>query len=205
MQGWVAFDENGAAEDFFEFFEVLIVLGFEDLGDVRMNAQHDVLALESFGDFLRFDEDFAHHSLHAFDIARAFAMRARGAESALEALLDAFAGDGHQAEIVELQNFVRRFVGAHGFFESLHDALAVFALVHIDEVDDDDTAKIAQADLADDFLDGFDVGFDDGVFEAIRFTDEFAGIDINGHQRFGLIDDDVAGPWEGKAAAYRNN
>ena len=47
---------------------------------------------------------------------------------------------------------------AEFFFESLHDALAVAALVHVDEVDDDDAAEIAQADLADDFFDGIDVG-----------------------------------------------
>ena len=35
--------------------------------------------------------------------------------------------------------------------------------------------------------------FDDGVFQAHgAASDKFAGIDVNGHQRFGMIDDDVA-------------
>ena len=57
----------------------------------------------------------------------------------------------------------------------------------------DDAAEIAQANLADDFLDGFEVGLDDGVFQARRAAaDVLAGVDVDGHQRFGVVDDDVA-------------
>jgi len=55
-------------------------------------------------------------------------------------LLDALAGDGHQSEIVELQNLVRGAIGAHGLFQNLHHFLAVLAFIHIDEIDHDDTA-----------------------------------------------------------------
>ena len=80
-----------------------------------------------------------------------------------------------------------------GVFESGHHFFAIAALFHVDEVDDDDAAEIAQAHLADDFLHGFEVGADDGVFEAIRaFADEFAGVDVDGDERFGVVDDDVA-------------
>ena len=70
--------------------------------------------------------------------------------------------------------------------------MAVAALVHVNEVDDDDAAKIAQANLAHDFLDRVDVGFDNGVFQACRLAYVLAGVDVNRHQCFGLIDDDVA-------------
>jgi len=46
------------------------------------------------------------------------------------------------------------------------NALAVAAFFHVDEVDHDDAAKIAQANLPHDFLHGFEVGLDDGVFQA---------------------------------------
>jgi len=50
-----------------------------------------------------------------------------------------------------------------------------------------------QANLADDLLDGFEIGLDDGVFESRgAFADEFAGVDVDGHERFGVVDDDVA-------------
>ena len=91
------------------------------------------------------------------------------------------------------RTFEGRAIGAKGVFESGHHFFAIAALFHVDEVDDDDAAEIAEAHLADDFLDGFEVGADDGVLEAIRaFADEFAGVDVNGDERFGVVDDDVA-------------
>ena len=64
------------------------------------------------------------------------------------------------------QDLRGRAVGAQGLIERGHHFVAVAALFHVDEVEDDDAAQIAQANLADDFLHGFEVGLDDGVFEA---------------------------------------
>ena len=98
-----------------------------------------------------------------------------------------------EAEFVEAQHFRRRAIGAQSVFESGHHFFAVAALFHVDEVDDDDAAEIAQAHLADDFLHGFEVGPDDGVFEAVRAAaDVLSGVDVDGDQRFGVVDDDVA-------------
>src|SRR5207302_5469957 len=55
----------------------------------------------------------------------------------------------------------------------------------------DDAAQIAQADLTHDLFHRFGIGFDDGVFQAVRSTDVLAGVDVNRHQRLSLIDDDV--------------
>ena len=135
-----------------------------------------------FRNLLRFDQNLANHRLHALHIAGAFAMRARRAQRAFQALLHAFARNRHQPEIVELQNFVRRFIGAHGFFQSLHDALAILALIHVDEIHHNDAAQIAQPDLPHNLFHRLDVGLDDRVFQAVRFADELAGIDVDGHQ-----------------------
>src|SRR5579863_1224253 len=78
------------------------------------------------------------------------------------------------------------------FFQSLHDALAVAALVHVDEVDDDDAAQIAKPDLPNNFLDRIHVRFDDRVFQSRRFADVLTGIDIDRDQSFGLVDYDVS-------------
>ncbi len=73
----------------------------------------------------------------------------------------------------------------------------VAALFHVDEIDDDDAAEVAQANLPDDFLDGFEVGFDDGVLEARgAFADELAGVDVDGDEGFGVVDDDIAAGFE---------
>ena len=107
-------------------------------------------------------------------------------------MLDAFARNRHQAEIVKLENLGGCAIAAQRFFQRLHDFLAITALVHVDEVNDDDAAQIAQADLADNLLDRIYVGFDDRVFQARGLADVLAGIDIDGDQRLGLIDHDVA-------------
>src|SRR5258708_33410052 len=82
--------------------------------------------------------------------------------------------------------------------------LAVAALLHVDEVDHDNAAEVAEADLPDNFLHGFEVGLDDGVLEARgAFADKFAGVDVNGHKRFGVVDDDVASGLEPHFRAQR--
>ena len=167
-------------------------LDFSSLRDLRVDAQHHILAFHRAGDLVGLLQDLADHRLHALDVSGALAIRAGRAQRALQALLDALAGDRHQAEIVELQNLVRSAIGAHGFFERLHHLLAILALVHVDEIDHDDAAQVAQPDLPHDLLDGIGVGLDDRVFQAVRLADEFAGVDVDGHQRLGLVDHDIA-------------
>src|SRR5260370_858926 len=76
--------------------------------------------------------------------------------------------------------------------------------VDVNEVDDDDAAEVAQANLADDLLDGFEVGLDDGVLEARgALADEFAGVDVDGYEGFGVVDDDIAAGLEPDFGAQR--
>src|SRR6185369_16540861 len=63
---------------------------------------------------------------------------------------------------------------------------------HVDEVDHDDAAKIAQADLPDNFFNGIHVGLEDRVFQTGRLPDILAGVDIDRNQRLGLVDHDIA-------------
>src|SRR5947209_8439207 len=139
-----------------------------------------------------FDVDFVTHRSDGLDHAGAGADGARLSQRALQRLLYTLAGDGHQSEIVELKNLGGRAVGLERFFQRLHDFLAVLALIHIDEVDHDDAAQVAQPYLAHDFFDGINVGLHDGVFKARRLAHVLAGIDIDGHQRLGLVDHDIA-------------
>ena len=145
-----------------------------------------------FRDLAHLEIDLVAHRGHRFHEAGGLAVRTRRPDGALERLLHPFAGDGHQSEVVKLKNLGRRAVAAQRLFQRLHDFLAVAAFVHVDEVDHDDAAQVAQPDLAHDFLDGIHVGLDDGVFETRRLADVFAGVDVDRDQRFGLVDDNVA-------------
>jgi len=67
----------------------------------------------------------------------------------------------------------------------------VLFLLHVDEVDDEEPAEVAEADLPDDLLDGLHVRPEDGVLEPL-LADVLAGVDVDGDERLGLVDDDVA-------------
>ena len=84
--------------------------------------------------------------------------------------------------------------GAVVFQRVLHPAfdrtiIAVF--LHVDEIDHDKPGQIAQPQLACNLVGCFQIGFQRRVFDIV-LTRGAARIDVNGHQRFGLVDDQVA-------------
>ena len=77
------------------------------------------------------------------------------------------------------------------FLNSVSTDVAVRVVLHVDEVDDDDAAEIAQAQLARDHVRRLEIGLEDGVVEAAP-ADEAAGVHVDGGERLGLVDDQVA-------------
>ena len=71
------------------------------------------------------------------------------------------------------------------------DGLLILAALHVDEIADDQAADIAQAQLAADFVGGFHVGLEDGFLDVLGAL-VAAGVDVDGDERLGLVDDDVA-------------
>ena len=99
-----------------------------------------------------------------------------------------------EPEVRHLQRLGRRSILLQLLLHRLEHLLAVLLVLHVDEVEHDDAAQIAQPDLPDDFLHRLEVGLDDRVFEAAaRFlADVAAGVDVDGDERLGLVDDDRA-------------
>src|SRR5690606_35021155 len=60
------------------------------------------------------------------------------------------------------------------------------------EVDDDDAADVAQAQLADDLLGRLKVVLRDGLFEVAAGSDELARVDVDDRHRLGAVDDERA-------------
>ena len=63
---------------------------------------------------------------------------------------------------------------------------------HVDEVDDDDAADIAQPQLADDLLGGLEVVSGDGLLQVAAGTGELAGVHVDHRHRLGAVDDQRA-------------
>ena len=81
--------------------------------------------------------------------------------------------------------------------ERLLDGCPVLRVRHVDEVDDDDPADVAQPELAHDLLDRLEVVLRDRVLEpagrALRArADEAAGVDVDDRERLGVVEDQVA-------------
>src|SRR5205085_47985 len=77
--------------------------------------------------------------------------------------------------------------------QRLHHARTVAPLLHVDQVEYDDAAQIAQSDLPRDLFDRFHVRARDRVFEPrAAAPDELTRVHVNCDERLGLIDDEIA-------------
>ncbi len=92
-------------------------------------------------------------------------------------------------------------LGAEGLF----DGLPVLRVGHVDEVDDDDPADVAQPELPHDLLHGLEVVLDRRVLEPLRRAlraraDEASRVDVDHRERLGVVEDQVAAGREVDAA-----
>src|SRR5438128_5314354 len=160
--------------------------------DVGVDAQQQAVAVQIRTDFANLAQNLVADRRARFDDAGARAVRTRLGEDALEALLHALARDDDQPEIRHLQRLGRRPILFQLLLDGLEDFLPVLLLLHVDEVEHDDAAQIAQPDLTDDLLDGLEVGLDDGVLEPAGrlLADVAARVHVDRDERLGLVDDD---------------
>src|SRR2546427_546723 len=192
VNGRVALDDHVLARDGLELRDQDALARLEDAGHLRVDAQGDHVTLDLPGHLPGFREDLITYGRDRLDPSRTDAIGATLAERPLERLLHSLAGHRDQTEVMERDSLARRAVVAKSFFERLGHLHAVAALVHINEIDDDDPAEVAQPDLAHKLIDRVNIRLEDGVFQTVRLPDVFPRIDVNRHQRFRLVDDDVA-------------
>src|SRR5229473_3371145 len=196
MQRGVGLDDDVLVRGLLELINQHGFACLQSFGDFGMHAQREIRRVVvggGDGHLARFRLNFVAERGDGLHHAGAGAVRARLAEHAFEGLLGALAGDADAAEFIEGQRLGWSFVLLEGLLQRHKNFLAVAALFHVDEVNHDDAAEVTQANLPDDFFHGFEVGLDDSVFEARgALADEFAGVDVDGHERFGVVDDDVA-------------
>ena len=112
-----------------------------------------------------------------------------GAERLKQAGADALARHLHETQRRHFGNLVAGAVAAQAFDESAQHEVAVAFQHHVDEVDDDDAADIAQTQLTHDFFGRFEVVLGDGLFEVSARTGELSGVDVDDGHRLSAIDD----------------
>ena len=119
------------------------------------------------------------------------AMRAGLREDPHQALAPPLARHLDEPEGAEVEDLGALTIALQCLLECLHDAIAVALALHIDEVYDDDSAEVAQPELAGYLFRRLYVGVEDGVFQPGR-PGVAAGVDVDGCERLRLIDADVA-------------
>ncbi len=79
-------------------------------------------------------------------------------------------------------------VPAEAFGQAPQHKFAVALQDHVDEVDDDDPADVAEPELADDLFGGLQVVLGDRLLEVAALAGELAGVHIDDGHRLGAID-----------------
>ena len=96
-----------------------------------------------------------------------------------------------QAELGEAVHGHARAVARKGFTQFSQHRVLVFIAVHVDEVNDDDAAKISQSQLPRNRQRRLKIGLENGVIKtAPRYKS--TGVHVDRDQRLGLVNDDVA-------------
>ena len=135
-----------------------------------------------------FADDFDRHALGALDKAAAATGRAFAEDAPLQARADSLTGHFNQAERARAENLGASAIPANGLFERLFETAAMPVFAHVDEVVDDHATQVAEAELSGDFPGG-DLVESVGGFLGGSIGAEIAAVDIDGDERFGLIDD----------------
>ena len=143
------------------------------------------------GLFLDDAQDLQRARFGVAHVAGAAAARAGNGCAFGEGGLEALAAHFQQAEFADGAKLHAGAVLAQGFAQAVFHFAAVFAFLHVDEVDDDEAAQIAQAHLAGHFVGGFEVGAGGGFFD-VAALDGAGGVHVHRHKGFGVVDDDGA-------------
>ena len=192
-------DEHVLAEAVFECGE-LPAFAVEHLeGDVGADGELDacdVVALEHDGEVAHDVED---GGLGGADLPGAVAGFAVAVDALAERGSHALAGELDEAELADRAEAGAGAVGLEQGAEPLLDLAAVLGGHHVDEVADHDAAHVAEAELACDLVDGFLVGFE-GVGLGVAGVAGLAGVDVDGDEGLGLVEDERAARGQGDLA-----
>ena len=101
----------------------------------------------------------------------------------------------HQTELADRAELHAGAVLPQRIAQAAFNFATVLALVHVDEVDDDQAAQIAQAHLARDFVSGFQVGAGRGFLD-VTALDGARRVHVDRHQCLGVVDHDRAAAWQ---------
>ena len=141
--------------------------------------------------FLNDPQDLQGRRFGVTDVARAAATGAGDGRTFAQGGLEALAAHFHEAELADGAELHAGAVLAQCVAQAVFHFAAVLALLHVDEVDHDQAAQVAQAHLAGHFVGGFQVGARGGFLD-VAALDGAGRVHVHADQRFGVVDHDGA-------------
>ena len=118
----------------------------------------------------------------------AAAVRTRRGERLDQPGSEPLAGELHQPQRGHFGHLVAGAIAGKGLGQPAQHQVTVGLEHHVDEVDDDHPADVAQPQLAHDLLGRLEVVLGDGLLEVAAGAGELAGVDVDDRHRLGSID-----------------
>ena len=162
----------------------------EHLGHLGVDRHGDAPAAEPQQVLAHFAQHLVPHAFCREHVAAALAVVARLAELLHEVFPRAFPRHLDEAELGDLQDVRLGLVRAQRLSERAVDLVPIGRRLHVDQVDDDQSADVPEAELVDDLGNGLEVGPEDGLFQ-VRPPHVPARVHVDGGERFALVDDQV--------------
>ena len=152
---------------------------------------HGYLAMQGtgvvlHGFFFKNAQDVQRGGFSAADMACAGAARAGNVAGFSQGRAQALAREFEQAKAADFACLHACAVVVQGVAQAVFYLALVLGRFHVDKVDHNQAAQIAQAQLACDFIGRFAVGAECGFFN-IAAAGGTAGVHVNRHQRFGVV------------------
>ena len=161
-------------------------VGEQLLGDLWVDGDGDRPPSEPRQVFANFAQHPESDALRGQHVASSLAVGAGLAQRLDEVLPGALARHLDQSEFRDLENVGARLVGSQRILKCAIDLVAICGGLHVDQVDDDQTAEIAEAELMHDLGDSLEVRLEHCIFE-VSLADETPRIDVDRRQRLALV------------------
>ena len=187
----VTFDADGHAIARFDLDDVFTLLVHDEVGNGHRGLDQNLTRPVARALFFDLTQDLQRHVVVRTDQTGAMTGRARLCRRFDHARAQTLARHFQQTETRDATHLNAGTVGFQLVFQALFNSGVVLALVHIDEVDDDQTGKVAQTQLARHFFGGLKVGLKRGFLDRTFFRGT-TRVHVNRHKRFGHADHDVA-------------
>ena len=191
QQSIVAFYADAHFVAFLDFCQIGTLLIQNIQSDSRRNRQTNFrkTALDAF--FFQQVQRMYRCRFRGTNQPFAAAIRTRRIAGFQKAGMQALAGQFHQAEPRNASHLDTGAIAFQRFFHPAFNGMIVSGFFHIDKVDNDQARHIAQAQLARDFVGGFQICLQRRFFN-IAFFGRTTRVHVNGNQRFRLIHDQIS-------------